>query len=70
MKNQTVYLRHNGKQGSIVMVLRQGSHDLMYKVRMPGYSDCWVTVATFKREFSFKPLTESRYRTPKFLVTA
>lgn len=70
MNKLTVYRRFDGKQLEVVNVLKQGDTIKMYKVSMAGFDPLWVNAKTFKEEFSIKPITEKKFRTPRYTVTA
>lgn len=70
MNKMTVYRRFDGKQAQVVNYLKQGDAVRLYKVNMVGYEPIWINAATFKSEFSIKPITEKKYRTPQYNVTA
>lgn len=63
-----VWRRVDGKQAQVVNQLRKGDRVELYKVAMDGCSPAWCDVATFRQEFSRKPVTEARYRVPAYRV--
>lgn len=70
MDNFKVWRKCDGKQAEMVNQVRQGDRVQLYKIAMPGYSAQWCDVETFRKEFSRRPVTENRYRTARFEVTA
>lgn len=66
----TIYRRYDGRTAKITNRLQRNGVASLYKVEMIGHDPIWITDKVFRQEFSIKPITEKKYRTPRYQVTA